>query len=47
MIKELEIAVQCAPCLPEAEQAELAEAILAALERQGAIQRERLETILF
>ena len=47
MIKELEIAVQCAPCLPEADQAELAEAILAALERQGVIQRERVETILF
>ena len=47
MIKELEIAVQCVPCLPEADQAELAEAILAALEQQGVIQRERLETIFF
>jgi hypothetical protein len=47
MIKELEMAVYCAPHLPEDDQAKLAEAILAILERQGLIERDTLETIVF
>ena len=47
MIKALEMAVHCAPYLPEDDQARLAEAILATLEGQGLIERERLETIVF
>lgn len=47
MNKDLELAVHCAPYLPEDDQARLAEAILAELEEQGLIERERLETIVF
>ena len=47
MINELEIALRCAPALSEADQAKLADAIFAALERQGWIERERLDTIAF
>jgi hypothetical protein len=47
MIKELEIAAQCLPSLPETDQARLAEMILAALEERGLIERERLDIITF
>ena len=47
MNKELELAVHCAPYLPEDDQARLAEVILVALEQEGLIKRERLETIVF
>ena len=47
MNKELEMTVQCTPYLPENDQARLAEVILIALEQEGLIERERLETIIF
>lgn len=47
MIKELEIAVQCANWLPEPDQAKHAEDILKSLEEHGLIDRRETDTIIF
>mgnify|MGYP006229724885 CR=1 FL=1 len=47
MTNELEMAVLRAMHLPEEDQAKLLKTIVAALERRGLVQPDRLETIVF